>query len=134
MRVLTGHTAGVRCLAYSPDGQSLASGSDDHSVRLWSLASDQPPGESKEHRDWVRGVAFSPDGRLLASAGWDDTVWVWSTTTRREPRAFRPKAFAGGTWSVAFVPDGSGLAAGAGNGIVHIRERNLQGHRGPVSC
>ncbi|HUF54704.1 MAG TPA: TIR domain-containing protein [Dehalococcoidia bacterium] len=63
---------GVWGVAYSPDGAILASAGDDHTVRLWDVATRQPIGEPLTgHEERVNSVAFSPDGAILASAGGD---------------------------------------------------------------
>ena len=75
---LTGHTAGVWAVAFSPDGGLLASGGGDGTVRLWDPVTAEPVGRPLTgHTGGVRAVAFSPDGGLLASGAGDGTVRLW---------------------------------------------------------
>lgn len=77
---LKGHTNGVITVAWSPDGTLLASGSRDHTARLWSAATQQSTATYTGHHAAVLAVAWSPGGALLASGGRDRLVQLWNTS------------------------------------------------------
>jgi WD40 repeat protein len=66
-RTLRGHTGPVNSVAFSPDGQHLASGGADRMVKVWDLANGQVRWVLKGHTESVLSVAFSPNGQYLAS-------------------------------------------------------------------
>ena len=72
--LLTGHTSSVRSVSFSPDGQTLASGSDDDTIRLWEVSTGRTVRTLTGHTNSVYSVSFSPDGQTLASGSDDDTI------------------------------------------------------------
>src|SRR5262245_60281560 len=113
MLVLKGHKDLVRCLAYSPDGRTLAAGSNDKTVCLWDLPSGERKPSPKPHKRIVYSVAFSPDGRTLASGSADRTVRLWDVAAGevRETIEAHPTSVT----TVAFSRDGKRLLTGSGN-------------------
>jgi WD40 repeat protein/uncharacterized caspase-like protein len=110
--VQTGHIGAVLSVAFSPDGMVLASGGDDHSIKLWEVETGRKLRTLTGHPGSVSSVAFSPDGKVLASGG-SKTIKLWEVATGRELRTLT--GHLSRVSSVAFSPDGKVLASG-GNG------------------
>jgi WD40 repeat protein len=84
LRTFKAHSEAIWSVAISPDGQNLATGSWDHSIKLWDLNelesqyfSSTPAQILLGHGDKVQSVAFSPDGQTLASGDFAGTVKLW---------------------------------------------------------
>lgn len=120
-RMLKGHRKRLTCLAYSPDGELVASGGQDRVVRIW----EHRTGVMRNalfagHRDWVWAVGWHPEGRLLASGGDDGGVRLWDGLTGE--RQFRLEGHAAGIRSLSWSPDGRLLATGGRDGRVVLWE------------
>ncbi len=77
---LVGHNFGVFAVAFSHDGERLATGSADKTVKIWDLTTGQEILTLKGHTGMVTSLAFSPDDRRLISAAADSTVRIWDAT------------------------------------------------------
>ena len=78
LHTLKGHTGSIWTMAFSLDGQLVASGSSDATVGLWDAKTGAARHTLKGHTGSVLTVAFSPDGQLVASGSYDETVRLWA--------------------------------------------------------
>jgi len=109
LHTLTGHRGVVRCLATSPDGILLASGSSDKTIKLWDWTTGKEIMTLNGHSSGVLAIAFSPDGRLLASGSGDKTIKLWQLPNRKAVRSLTGHEEA--VNALAFSPDGKVLAS-----------------------
>ena len=118
-RILAGHEGGVWAVAFAPDGQTVLSGSDDGTARLWDVANGEPVQEFLGHEDEVHSVAFGPDGRTVLTGGYDLTARLWAVSTGQELRQFNEPD--GSDVIVAFSPDGQFVLTGSTDaGVLHL--------------
>ena len=68
-------------VAFSPDGQTIVSGSGDHTIKLWNLERGEEIYTLRGHQAWVSSVAFSPDGQTVVSGSGDHTIKLWDVAT-----------------------------------------------------
>ena len=115
-RTIAGHSATIRTVAISPDGKTLATGSEDKTVKLWNLDTGELIDTIAGHSDPIKSVAFSPDGKILASACnmafQDGTIKLWDTDTRKLRQTLGSSLLALRVATLAFSPDGQILASG----------------------
>ena len=143
--VQTGHTATVRCVAFSHDGKTLASGSFYGTIKLWDLRSGREIRTLKQksgratiealmpnlpiagQSEGIRSVAFSPDDSVLASAVLE--IKLWEVSSGRELRTLSGHTIS--VNSIAFSPDGQTLASGS-NGEVKLWKVATGSERRPM--
>ena len=125
----------VNAVSFSPDGQLLAVGSDDNTVKLWTEDGTLLR-TLHGHSNWVLDVSFSPDSKFLASASYDNTVKLWN----RQGELVR--TLKGPTDSVAhvrFSPSGKILATTSWDNRIQLWRlddtliKTLEGHQNRVT-
>lgn len=88
-RVFEGHDKEVRCLAFSPDGRWLVTGSEDESAILWDATTGKRVHTFQGHHSTVSGVAISADGKRVATSSYDHATIVWDAATGKRLRVMR---------------------------------------------
>jgi WD40 repeat protein len=144
---LAGHTENIYTVRFSPDGRSLVTASDDHTLIVWDAATGNALRTLQGHSQTVFGMAFSLDGTQVASAsgerGSDDKparpgeVKLWEVATGKELASFQGHASM--VYRVAFRCDGQQLASAGEDRLIKVWDLNtrkealtLQGHTAPV--
>src|SRR5262249_23213268 len=103
------HTAAVRSLAFSPDGNRLASAAEDNTAKVWNVDAGRTWRTTLQgHTSRVNAVAYSPDGSLIATVGDDASLRLRDAVTGLSVLVVRPGT--GALASVAFSPDGEYVA------------------------
>lgn len=111
-KYLSGHEDDVTSVAFSLDGQTLASGSTDKTLRLWDVSTGALQRTLTAHEGTVTNVFFSPDGGLLISEGADKTFCLWDARTGDHQETILRDAFSG--YRTTISPDGQLLASHKG--------------------
>ena len=137
---LKGHGDSVYAVAYSPDGKYLVTGSLDHTLKLWEVATGKEVktyGGTAGHKKMVLCVAFSPDGHTIASGGADNTLKVWDVPVGSPIRSLKT---GDATSAVALSADSAKVAIGGKDGSIRIVTAvdfkdlaKLDGHQGAVT-
>lgn len=112
------HRSPIACMAYSPDGNRLASGGNDGQLLLWDTQLGRVAGHFDGHLSVVYGLAFSGDGKRLISGGRDGFIRLWDS------ESMNPIALLGqhemAIFDVAIAADGSRMGAVAADGTARL--------------
>ncbi len=123
---LTGHTNGVNSIAYSPDGNTIASGSEDDTIRLWDANTGGHLRTLIGHTYEVNSVAYSPDGNTIASGSEDNTVRLWDANTGES--LWTLAGHTSGVNSIAYSPDGNTIASGSEDDTIRLWDAKTKEH------
>ena len=114
-----GHTQGLACISYSPNGCYIVSGSRDNTIRIWDAETGHAVGKPLVgHTKEVRSVAYSPDGRHIISGSFDKTIRIWDA----EAGSSFSKHLEGHThWgrSAAYSPDSWNVPSASTDRVIH---------------
>jgi WD40 repeat protein len=118
LAALDGHTDTVLCLAFSPDGNKLATGSWDGTAMIWNCSDWSCTAVLKGHTSSINSIEFSPDGMVLATGSHDNTARLWSAADGKCIATLSGHSY----WieSLAFSPDGCTLATGSRDKTVKL--------------
>ncbi|MEH1993302.1 AAA-like domain-containing protein [Nostoc sp.] len=135
---LEGHSSVVSSVVFSPDGKTLASASDDSTIKLWNRDTGKEITTLSGHSSSVISVVFSPDGKTLASASGDKTIKLWNRETGKEITTL--SGHSDSVNSVVFSPDGKTLASASDDKTIKLWNREtgkeistLSGHSRSVN-
>lgn len=119
VHTLRGHAGWIGRIAWSPNGECLASASEDRTIRLWNAENGNAIDSFQGHEDWVYAVAWSNDGQRIASTSADGTVRIWKT--KKDMGDDIPRILRGhnsSVFAVSWHPSGQLIASGSRDGTV----------------
>ncbi|MDE0313423.1 MAG: sigma-70 family RNA polymerase sigma factor [Candidatus Poribacteria bacterium] len=108
-KTVPGHIDRVVSVALSPNGKTIAMGSDDGPIHLYDLDTSENKITLSGHKWQVLSLMFSSDGKMLVSGGWDQTVRLWDVNTGEHKQTLTGHT----DWvqSVAFSPNGKTISS-----------------------
>jgi len=143
-----GHAAAVTCVAFTPDGRTLLSGSFDRTIKSWDVASGTCTHTFTGHRTPVTSLAISPDGMTAVSGAWDRTLRIWDVASGQCRRVIAGSflwVFGEGhsraIYGAAYAPDGRTILSGSGDRMLKLWDaatgnclQTLMGHTGWITA
>jgi hypothetical protein len=117
-KVLRGHGGDVNAIVFSPNGELLASASNDNTVKLWNVQTGKELRTFQEAQDDVLTVAFNPNGDQLAAGGNEQTIKLWNLNTNVNPQILT--GHEGIIHSLTFSPDGRTLVSGSWDKTIRL--------------
>ncbi|KAG0015959.1 hypothetical protein BGZ80_009516 [Entomortierella chlamydospora] len=138
IQTLKGSVGGMVSLAFSPKSDQIASGGQDMTVRLWSVATGDCVLTIRGHKGKVAAVAYSPTGDQIVSGSWDSTVRLWDINNRSCIQTLQ--GHSSYVTSAVYSPKGDQVASGSYDWTIRLWNvdtgkclRILNGHNHPVT-
>ncbi|MGG6270276.1 NB-ARC domain-containing protein [Leptolyngbya sp. AN03gr2] len=135
-QTLQGHTAPIRSIAVCANGDYFASGSNDHTIRIWSLKTGECLRTLYGHTSWISALCFATSGEeyLLASGSEDQSIRLWDSRTAACLQSLQ--GYSNGIWSIACNPHRSQFVSGGQDRLVRLWDsvtgeclRVMRGHQ-----
>ncbi|KAF3231314.1 WD repeat domain [Orbilia oligospora] len=139
-QIFEAHTAGVSDVAWSPDSKTLATGSDDKTIRLWELKSGRMIRILKGHHNYVYCLNFNPQGNMIVSGSYDEAVRIWDIRSGNCQKTL--PAHQDPVSGVDFIRDGTMIVSCSHDKLIRIWDTNtgqclktlVEEELPPVSC
>ncbi|UCH93238.1 MAG: NACHT domain-containing protein [Candidatus Aminicenantes bacterium] len=131
------HTAPVWGCAFSPDGKTIISASEDKTIKLWDVQSGKEIKTFIGHKGRVWDCTFSPEGKFILSAAEDNTLKLWGVRSEKEIKTFN--GHKAPVWSCAFSPNGKTILSASSDYTLKLWDaqsgkeiKTFTGHKGRV--
>ncbi len=109
--LLQGHIHYITSVAYSPDGNTVLTGSGDNSARLWNPNTGEQLHILQGHTSYITSLAYSPDGKTVITGSWDESARLWDVETGEPLHILQ--GHTGDIKSIAYSPNGKTVNAGS---------------------
>jgi WD40 repeat protein len=117
-KLIIGHPQIVGAIAITPDGSKVISASQDETLKVWSVSTQNELQMLKGHSDWVNGVTVTPNGQKVVSASEDESIIVWDLNQGNE--ICQLWGHNSGVNAVAVTPDGKKIVSGSDDNTVKL--------------
>jgi WD40 repeat protein len=138
-RVFAGHTGTIGSVCFSPDGETVLTGSDDGTARLWNTQTGRTLAVFTGHTREITSACFSPDGKTILTGSNDNTARLWNAQTGQEKAKL--EGHTGPVMSVCFNPDSKTALTGSLDGTARTWSTEtgkekvaFRGHAGGIVC